>query len=55
MPLRKKGNGKSIMVSEFLSKACDQLKLSEKEATRNPNIFTEARCYLLPDKNQKGY
>ena len=55
MLLRKKGNGKSIMVSEFLSEACGQLKLSEEEATRNPNIPTEARCYLLPDKNQKGY
>ena len=55
MLLRKKGNEKSIMVSEFLSEACGQLKLSEEEATRNPNIPTEARCYLLPDKNQEGY
>ena len=23
--------------------------------TRNPNIFTEAHCYLLPSKNQEGY
>ncbi len=55
MLLRKKGNRKSIMVSEFLLEACGQLKLSEEEATRNPNIPTEARCYLLPDKNQEGY
>ncbi len=55
MLLRKKGNGKSIMMSEFLSKACGQLKLNEEEATRNPNIPTEARCYLLPGKNQEGY
>ena len=55
MLLRKKGNEKSIMVSEFLLEACGWLKLSEEEATRNPNIPTEARCYLLPGKNQEGY
>ncbi len=51
MLLRKKGNEKSIMVSEFLLEACGWLKLSEEEATRNPNIPTEACCYLLPGKN----
>jgi len=55
MLLRKKGNRKSIMVSEFLLEACGQLKLSEEEATRNPNIPTEARCYLLSGKNQEDY
>ncbi len=51
MPLRKKGNGRSIMVSEFLSEACGQLKLSEEESTEHPNIPTEACCYLIPGKN----
>ena len=55
MPLRKKGNGKSIMVSEFFSETCGRLKLSEEEAARNPDIPTEACCYLLPGKNQEGY
>ena len=55
MPLRKKGNGRSIMVSEFLSEACGRLKLSEEEIERNPDIPIEARCYLLPGKNQEGY
>src|SRR6266487_3192510 len=55
MPLRKKGNGRSIMVSEFLSEACDRLKLSEKESTEHPNIPTETCCYLIPGKNQEDY
>ncbi len=55
MPLWKKENRKSIMVSEFLLEACGQLKLSEEEAARNPDILIEARCYLLSGKNQEGY
>lgn len=55
MPLRKKGNGRSIMVSEFLSEACGRLKLSEEETTIHPNVSAEARCYLIPGKNQEGY
>jgi hypothetical protein len=55
MPLRKKGNGRSIMVSEFLSEACGRLRLSEEEAIIHPNISIEARCYLMPGKNQEGY
>ncbi len=43
------------MVSEFLLEACGQLKLSEEEAARNPDILIEARCYLLSGKNQEGY
>ena len=27
LPLRKKGNGQSIMVSEFLTETCERLKL----------------------------
>ena len=51
MLLRKKGNGRSIMVSEFLSKACGRLKLSEEEIEKNPDILTEAHYYLLLGKN----
>ena len=31
LPLRKKGNGRSIMVSEFLSEECGQLKLNPQQ------------------------
>jgi len=55
MPLRKKGNGRSIMVSEFISEACGWLKLSEEEKKIYPDIPEEACCYLKPGKNQEGY
>ena len=55
MLLQKKGNGKLIMISEFLSEACGQLKLSKEEAARNLDIPIEVHCYLLPGKNQKSY
>ena len=55
MPLRKKGNGRSIMVSEFISEACGRLRLSEEETTLHPNVPVEARCYLMPGRNQEGY
>ena len=55
MPLRKKGNGKPIMVSEFISEECGQLKLSNEEIRMHPNIPVEARCYIIPDKNQENY
>ncbi|CAG8624712.1 23268_t:CDS:2 [Cetraspora pellucida] len=47
MPLRKKGNGKSIMVSEFLLEVCERLQLSEEEK-KNPNIPAEA-CSKFPN------
>ncbi len=55
IPLWKKENEKSIIISEFLSEACSQLKLSEEEAVRNSDIPTEAYYYLLSGKNQEGY
>jgi hypothetical protein len=55
MPLRKKGNGRSIMVSEFLLEACGRLQLSEEEKRIHPNVPVEARCYLTPGRNQEGY
>src|SRR5438105_2364440 len=55
MPLWKKGNGRSIMVSEFFLEACSQLRLSEEEATLHPNVPVEVHCYLMPSKNQEGY
>ena len=55
MPLRKKGNGKSIMVSEFVSEACGRLQLSEEERENHCDIPAEARCYLTPSKNDENY
>jgi len=46
LPLRKKGNGRSIMVSEFLSEECGQLKLNAQQHQENPSILEEARTYL---------
>ncbi|CAG8828152.1 5034_t:CDS:2, partial [Cetraspora pellucida] len=40
MPLRKKGNGKSIM---------------RRRKKKNPNISAEACCYFTPGKNQENY
>ena len=55
LPLRKKGNGRSIMISEFLSEACGRLCLSQKDIVKYPTIPEEARVYLIPGKNQEGY
>ncbi|PKC04462.1 hypothetical protein RhiirA5_379360 [Rhizophagus irregularis] len=53
--LRKKGNGRSIMVNEFLTEACRRLKLNAQTIENYPNIPQEARVYLIPGKNQEGY
>ncbi|CAG8503577.1 10811_t:CDS:2, partial [Scutellospora calospora] len=55
MLLRKKGNRKSIIVSEFILEACGRLQLSEEEKQKNPNVPAEARCYLKPGKNEENY
>ncbi|RGB29964.1 hypothetical protein C1646_765953 [Rhizophagus diaphanus] len=52
--LRKKGQGKSIIVSEFLLKIIDRLKLSEEEIILNPNVSIEARKFLKSGKNEEG-
>ncbi|POG57842.1 hypothetical protein GLOIN_2v1791234 [Rhizophagus irregularis DAOM 181602=DAOM 197198] len=54
-PLRKKGQGKSIMVSKFLLKIIGRLKLSEEEIILNPNVPIEARKFLKPGKNEEGW
>jgi hypothetical protein len=55
LPLRKKGNGRSIIVSEFLTEACGRLKLDAQIIKNYPNILQEARVYLIPGKNQEEY
>ncbi|PKB93889.1 hypothetical protein RhiirA5_303669, partial [Rhizophagus irregularis] len=54
-PLRKKGNGCSIMVSEFLSEECGQLKLNAQQIQENPFIPKEACTYLQPGKDREGF
>ncbi len=55
LPLRKKGNGRSIMISEFLTEACGRLKLDTQTIENYPHIPKEARVCLIPGKNQEGY
>ncbi|CAG8553220.1 15470_t:CDS:2 [Cetraspora pellucida] len=55
MPLRKKGNRRSIMVSKFLTEECGQLKLTDEEIEMYPDVLAEARCYFMPGKNQESY
>ena len=55
MPLRKKGNGRSIMISEFLTEINGRLRLQQEDIEKYPNIPKEARCYLKPGVNQDGY
>ena len=55
LPLRKKGNGKSIMVSEFLTEACGRLKLTAEHIENYPDVPEEARVYLKPGANEEGY
>jgi len=55
LPLKKKGQGKSIMVSEFLLETIGRLKLNDEQSLLFPNIPTEARKYLKPGKNEDGW
>jgi len=55
LPLRKKGNRRLIMISEFLLEECGRLKLNSQQIQENPSILQEAHIYLQPGKNQDGY
>ena len=55
LPLKKKGNGRSIMVSDFLTEACGRLKLNQEHVINNPHVPEKARVILKPGKNQDGY
>src|SRR6266498_1216446 len=52
---RKKGQGKSIMVSDFLLETVGRLKLTSEQSLSNPNIPNEACKYLRPGKNEEGW
>jgi hypothetical protein len=55
LPLKKKGNGRCIMVSEFLTEIGGRLCLSQDQIVDNPDVPDEARTILKPGKNHEGY
>jgi hypothetical protein len=52
--IKKKGQGGTIMVSEFLCACHGRLRLTAEEAAI-ANCPTEARVIIKPGKNQDGY
>ncbi|CAJ0749675.1 18009_t:CDS:2, partial [Entrophospora sp. SA101] len=54
LPLKKKGNGRSMMVSEFLTEKNGRLHLNEEQITSNPYVPEESRVILKPGKNHEG-
>jgi hypothetical protein len=55
LPLCKKGQGKSLMVSDFLLKTIGRLKLTNEQAQEYPEISQEARKFLHLGKNEEGW
>ena len=43
------------MVSDFLLKTIERLKLIPEQSQLNPNISVETRKYLKPGKNEQGW
>jgi hypothetical protein len=54
-PLRPKGQGRSIMVSDFLCECHGPLRLSSEQQTLYPDVPKESRILLHPGKNADGY
>ncbi|UZO09798.1 uncharacterized protein OCT59_030011 [Rhizophagus irregularis] len=55
LPLRKKGNGKSIMINKFLTEIDGRLKLKPTDIEQYPTVLAEACEYLEPGKDREGY
>lgn len=55
LPLRPKGEGRSIMVSDFLCECHGPLKLSSEQQRENPNTEPESVTIIKPGKNADGY
>ena len=55
MPIRPKGDGRSIMISAFLCECHGLLNLSESEKQRNPDIASDSTVILKPGTNADGY
>ena len=54
-PLRPKGQGRSIMVSEFLCECHGPMKLNDLQRAQHPEISFETCTIILPGKQQDGY
>jgi len=62
MPLRKKGQGRAIHVSDFIIEETGQLALSESQIRANSTLpvanqlkFTNAHKIIYPGKNHDGF
>lgn len=53
--LRPKGQGRSIMVSEFLCECHGRLKLNDEQQSQYPHLPAEATMVIKPGKNADGY
>jgi hypothetical protein len=54
-PLRPKGQGRSIMVSEFLCECHGAMKLNNEQRAQYPDTPFETCTIILPGKQQDGY
>lgn len=54
-PLRPKGQGRSIMVSEFLCECHGPMKLNDSQRAQHPEIPFETCTIIIPGKQQDGY
>ena len=54
-PLRPKGQGRSIMVSEFLCECHGPMKLNEAQRAQHLEIPSETCTIILPGKQLDGY
>ena len=53
--LRPKGQGRSIMVSEFLCECHGRMRLSDGQRLQYPDVPAEATMIIKPGKNADGY
>jgi hypothetical protein len=54
-PLKKKGQGRSSMVSEILCECHGRLGLIDEQPESHPDVPPEARMIIKPGKNGYGY
>eukprot|EP00474_Spongospora_subterranea_P004864 CRZ05322.1 hypothetical protein [Spongospora subterranea] len=54
-PLRPKGDGRSIMVSEFLCESHGPSKLSPSQQVQHPGVYRESVVIMKPGKNADSY
>ena len=54
-PLRPKGEGRSVMVSDFLCECHGPLSLSPEQQAQHPGVTPESVVIIKPGKNGDGY